>query len=134
MDKKTKLIIGGVVAAVAAYLLFFKKGSEDSSVVNARLGDSEPSEPITPACGGPNSIEGGPAKGKGVGNWVAIRKMTDRQFATDNLAVGMVVNIEGFCCTVSKLWMDSNDRVGAFQCEGMNNGEYNFPAGTIVTW
>jgi len=126
MDKKTKMMIGvGVVAVVGAYFLFFKKDAADSS---SAISDSAPS------CGGPNSIEGGPALGKGEGKWIGIRRSSDRQLATDSLSVGKVVNIEGFCCTVSKLWKDSNDRVGAIQCEGMSAGEYNFPAGTIVTW
>ena len=126
MDKKKKMMIGvGVIAVVGAYFLFFKKDAADDS---AAMGDAGPS------CGGPNSIEGGMALGKGAGNWIGIRKSSDRQLATDSLSVGSVVSIDGFCCSISQMWMDKNDRVGALKCEGMKMGEYNFPDGTMITW
>lgn len=121
MEKKTKIMIGvGVVAAISAYFLFFRKGSNGDA---AKMG------------GGTGlSIGLGPAKGKGAGNWLGVPKSSDRQLLTDNLSVGTVANYQGSPCTIKEFWTDSKGRYGAIRCEEIERGNYNAKKGETLSW
>ena len=120
MDKKKKIMIGvGVIAAIGAYFLFFRKGSNGDSAKSGGAG---------------LSIGVNQAKGKGDGKWLGIRKMSDRDIASSSLSLGTVASYNGSPCTVSKFWTDDNGRTGAVQCEEISAGNYNVPEGSSLSW
>tara|TARA_A100001201_G_scaffold128673_1_gene113800 strand:- start:11 stop:376 length:366 start_codon:yes stop_codon:yes gene_type:complete len=121
MDKKKKLIIGGVVLAGLAYFFFFRKSKGTGSVeevLNINRG----------------TVTGGPAKGAGKGNWIGVYRQADRDAITNVLFVGDVISVGGQVCTVSELWTDKNGKTSAIRCEEIPLGEYNFPEGTKITY
>ena len=122
MDKKKKIMIGvGVIAAIGAYFLFFRKGSNGDARTNV------------PSIAG-LSIGVNQAKGKGDGNWLGIKRMSDRDIASSSLTLGTVASYNGSPCTVSKFWTDDNGRTGAVQCEEISAGNYNVPEGSSLSW
>ena len=121
MDKKKKIMIGvGVVAAIGAYFLFFRKGSSDAEAsVGAAAG---------------LSIGVNQAKGNGDGKWLGIKRTSDRDIASSSLSLGTVASYNGSPCTVSKFWTDDKGRTGAVQCEEISSGNYNVPEGSSLSW
>ena len=128
MDKKRLMIVGGIVAIVAGYFLFFRKKSENGGSAGMMENGTSPS---TTARG---TIHGGPAKGGGAGNWIGINKYDDRKAITGVLFVGDTIQVGGQTCTVSKLWTDANGMTGAIRCQEIAKGDYNFPEGTKITY
>ena len=121
MDKKKKMMIGvGVVVAIGAYFLFFRKGSNDDAAQSGAAAGL--------------SIGVNQAKGKGDGKWLGIKRTKDREIATNSLSVGTVASYNGSPCTVSKFWTDDNGRTGAIQCQEISAGNYNVSEGSTLSW
>ena len=118
MVKKTKIIIGVSVAAVAAYFLFIKK--DKNELTETTLGQDNLASTFN------NSINISDAK-----NNNAIDLIRDDKYeATDRLHIGTKGLINGKTpCTVSKFWLDKNGKKGAFYCEG-EDFIYDIPNGS----
>ena len=129
MDKKRLMIVGGIVAIVAGYFLFFRKKSENGGSAGMMDGNGTP-----PAKTARGTIQGGPAKGQGAGNWIGVYRQADQDAITGTLFVGDVIDVGGQTCTVSKLWTDANGDTAAIRCQEIAKGDYNFPEGTKITY
>ena len=127
MDKKRLMIVGGIVAIVAGYFLFFRKKSENGGSAG-NVTDTPPAKTSR------GTVTGGPAKGLGVGNWIGVYRQADRDALTNVLFVGDVIDVAGQTCTVSELWTDRNGKTAGIRCEEIPSGEYNFPEGTKITY
>ncbi len=121
MDKRTKIIIGASVAAVAAYFLFFRKKEEavdNTGVVSSSKGLSiDVAEPL----------------GNGKGKWIGVPSK-ERGEVTEKLRLGTVATFNGSPCTVSKFWQDTNGYVGAIRCKEIAEGDYEVPEGSTLNW
>jgi len=123
MDKKTKIIIGGVVVVgVAAYFLL--KGKKEPLGRGQLPPASQPTVPTAPTFSNSINIENSSDNN----NWVKISS-SDRTKATALLQIGTIGSINGTTpCSISEFWLDENGKKASFKCDGQDY--YEIPGGS----